>query len=100
MQQTSLLRRNLVSEQNALRNTNEELDAETKNAEELNERILDIQSELAEIEYRGTKLADELKELDAKIAENNSNVSGKKDKLIAILGTCQSTDSISTNSLS
>lgn len=82
MQQTSLLRRNLVSEQNALRNTNEELDAETKNAEELNERILDIQSELAEIEYRGTKLADELKELDAKIAENNSNVSGKKDKLI------------------
>lgn len=82
MQQTSLLRRNLVSEQNVLRNTNEELDTETKNAEELNERILDIQSELAEIEYRGTKLADELKELDAKIAENNSNVSGKKDKLI------------------
>ncbi|MBQ1949802.1 MAG: AAA family ATPase [Treponema sp.] len=82
LQQTSLLRRNLVSEQNTLRSTDEELDNENKNAEEINEKIEEIQSELAEIEHRGLKLADELKELDRQIAENNSNVSGKKDRLI------------------
>ena len=82
MQQTSLLRRNLVSSQNTLRSIEEEYDAESKNADEINERIEEIQQELAEIEHRGIKLAEELKELDSKIAENNSNVSGKKDKLI------------------
>ncbi len=82
MQQTSLLRRNLVSSQNSLRSIEEEYDAESKNADEINERIEEIQQELAEIEHRGIKLAEELKELDSKIAENNSNVSGKKDKLI------------------
>lgn len=82
MQQTSLLRRNLVSSQNSLRSIEEEYDVESKNADEINERIEEIQQELAEIEHRGIKLAEELKELDSKIAENNSNVSGKKDKLI------------------
>ena len=37
--------------------------------------------ELAELEHKGTKLAEELKELDSKIVESNSSVSGKKDKL-------------------
>ena len=82
MQQASLLRRSLVSEQNALRAANEELDEQNKQSEELNEKIIEIQEELAEIEHRGRKLADELKELDAKIAESNSSVSGKKNKLI------------------
>lgn len=82
LQQTSLLRRNLVSEQNTLRTTEDELFSETKRADEMNEQIIEVQDELAEIERRGVKLADELKELDAKIAENNSNVSGKKDTLL------------------
>ncbi len=82
MQQTSLLRRNLVSEQNNLRTSEEELENENKKSEEMTEQIIEIQQELAELEYKGTKLANELKELDAKIAENNSSVSGKKDKLL------------------
>lgn len=82
MQQASLLRRNLVSEQNALRQAQEELETESKKSEDLDEQIVEIQQELAELEYKGTKLADQLKELDAKIAENNSNVTGKKDKLL------------------
>ena len=82
LQQTSLLRRNLVSEQNTLRTTEEELFAETKRSEDMNAQIIEVQEELAEIEHRGVKLADDLKELDSKIAENNSNVSGKKDTLL------------------
>ena len=82
MQQASLLRRNLVSEQNTLREAEEELEAEQRKNEDMDEQIVEIQQELAELEHKGTKLADELKELDAKIAENNSSVSGKKDKLI------------------
>ena len=72
MQQASLLRRNLVSEQNNLRTSEEELENENKKSEEMTEQIIEIQQELAELEYKGTKLANELKELDAKIAENNS----------------------------
>lgn len=82
LQQTSLLRRNLASEQNTLRSTEDELFEENKRFDEMNEQIIGIQEELAEIEHRGIKLADLLKELDSKISENNSNVSGKKDKLI------------------
>lgn len=81
MQQASLLRRNLVSEQNTLRTAQEELDQENKKSEEMDEQIIEIQQELAELEHKGIKLADELKELDQKIAENNSNVTGKQDKL-------------------
>lgn len=81
MREASLLRRNLVSEENNLRANQEEIDLETRNCDEINEKIIEIQEELSEIERRGLKLASELKELDAKIAENNSNVSGKKDKL-------------------
>lgn len=82
MQQASLLRRNLVSEQNTLRSAEEELETEQRKNEDMDEQIVEIQQELAELEHKGTKLADELKELDSKIAENNSSVSGKKDKLI------------------
>ena len=82
MQQASLLRRNLVSEQNTLRTATEELESETRKSDDLNEQIEEIQQDLAELEHRGTKLAEQLKELDSKIAENNSNVTGKKDILI------------------
>lgn len=82
MQQASILRRNLVSEQNTLREAQEEFESETKKADDLNEKIEEIQQDLAELEHKGTKLADELKALDEKIAENNSNVTGKKDILL------------------
>ena len=82
LNQASLLRRSLVSEQNNLRDAEQDLESETKKSDEMNEQIIEIEQEIAELEYKGTKLADQLKELDAKIAENNSNVSGKKDKLI------------------
>lgn len=80
-QQITIFKRSLASEKSNLTTANDELEAENRRFANLNEQIVNIQSELSEIEVRGVKLADELKVLDEKIAESNSNVLGKKDKL-------------------
>ncbi len=80
-QQITFIKRSLTSEQNSLRETEEELFAEQKRGEELNEQIEDIQSELSEIEYRGQQLAKELSVLDGEISKCNKSVSGKSDTL-------------------
>ncbi len=80
-QQTVTLERTLTSEQNSLRDIEDELYSESKRADELNDSIIAVQDELAEIEYRGKKLADELNRLDGEIAECNKSVSGKSDAL-------------------
>ena len=79
--QISVLNRQLTSEQATLHETQDELYAETKRAEEINEQIQTYQDELAEIEYRGKKLADEMNKLDEEIAKANKSVSGKSDTL-------------------
>ena len=71
--QINTLNRQLTSEQATLR--------DTKRAEEINEQIQTYQDELAEIEYRGKKLADEMNKLDEEIAKANKSVSGKSDTL-------------------
>lgn len=79
--QIGMLNRQLASEMATLRETEDELFAETKRAEEINEQINTYQDELAEIEYRGKKLADEMNKLDEEIAKANKSVSGKSDTL-------------------
>ena len=79
--QTVVLERNLTTEQNTLKNIEDELYSENNRQDEINEQINEVQDELAEIEYRGTKLADELKKLDEEIAKCNKSVSGKSDTL-------------------
>lgn len=79
--QASMLNRQLASEKATLQETENELYAETKASEELVERISELQDELAEIEYRGTKLAGEMKQLDDEIAKCNKSVSGKSGTL-------------------
>ena len=59
----------------------DELYIETKRADELREQIITVQDELAEIEYRGKKLADELNKIDEEIIKCNKSVSGKNDAL-------------------
>ncbi len=80
-QQASILRRSLTSQQNTLRDTDDELVNENKHAADLNDQISDVQDELAEIEQKGIALADELKTLDEGIAKCNSSVSGKQNAL-------------------
>ena len=81
-QQAEILRRSLVSEQNTLRENDEELNTENKHAEEMNEQILGVQEDLAAIEVKGRDLAKKLTSLDNEIAECNNSASGQKDKLL------------------
>ncbi len=80
-EQTSTLNRQLTSEQTTLHETEDELFVEQKRSDEINEQINTYQDELAEIEYRGQKLAGEMGKLDQEIAKANESVSGKNDKL-------------------
>ena len=79
--QISFQNRTLASEQNNLRETDDELFTENKRADGIKEQIFTVQDELAEIETRGKKLADELNTLDENIAKCNKSVSGKSDAL-------------------
>ena len=80
-QNVELLRRSLVSEQNNFRQNQEEFEEEQRRQEELNEQIVDIQSELASIERRGQKCADEMSAINNEIVRCNSSVSGTQSKL-------------------
>ena len=80
-QNVELLRRSLVSEQTNLRQNQEEYEEEQRRQEELNEQIIDIQSELASIERRGQECADEMGEINNEIVRCNSSVSGTQNKL-------------------
>ena len=80
--QISLQNRTLTSEQNSLKDVDDEIFAENKHAEDVNEQIKVVQDELAEIEYRGTKLAQELSKIDEEIEKCNKSVSGKNDTLL------------------
>ena len=80
--QVLILQRNLSTEQNSLRGTEDQLYEENKAHEDLQEQIINLQSELAEIEHKGQKLVEEMNSLDEKIQESNCRVSGKKDTLI------------------
>ena len=79
--QISILNRTLASENTLLRETQDELYSENKRAEEIKEQITTLEEELAEIEARGKKLADEMNLLDKEIETCNKSVSGKSDTL-------------------
>ena len=80
-QNVEILRRSLVSEQNNLRQNQEEFEQEQRRRDELNDQIIDVQSELAAIEHRGQKCADEMSEINSEIVRCNSSVSGTQNKL-------------------
>ncbi len=80
-QQEDLIRRNLASEQAALRNNEDELLAETKQQDDINDQIMDIQGELAQIEVRGSQCAEDMGKVNDQIVACNSSVSGKQEKL-------------------
>lgn len=80
-QTADLLKRNLASEQNSLKQNEEELFAEQKNQEDLDERVEDLDSALAEIEKRGQECAAKMGEVDEEIKQRNTSDSGKKDAL-------------------
>ena len=80
-QTADLLKRNLVSEQNALRQNEQDLYLEQKNQEEMEERLSEIASALSEIERRGAECAETVGNLDAEIKQCTASVSGKNSAL-------------------
>ncbi|WP_294427693.1 AAA family ATPase [uncultured Treponema sp.] len=80
-QTAELLKRNLVTEQNALRQNEQDLYLEQKNQEDMDERLSDIASALSEIERRGSECAATMGNLDEEIKRCNTSVSGKKNAL-------------------
>ena len=80
-QTSDLLKRNLVNEQNALRQNEQDLYLEQKNQEDLEERISDLDEALGDIERRGRECADTMGNVDEEIKQCNTSVSGKKNAL-------------------
>ena len=80
-QTAELLKRNLVGEQNALRQNEQDLYLEQKNQEDMDERLSDISEALGDIEKRGRECAEIMGQLDDEIKRYNSNMSGKQNAL-------------------
>ncbi len=82
-EQARLIRRELASQEAALRELENELYAEQKRLEDIREQINEIESELAAIEYKGKTLTTELEKLETDISSRNSDVSSKQTALKA-----------------
>lgn len=80
-EQARLIRRELASQEAALRELENELFSEHKRMEDIREQVQDIESELASIEYRGKTLTAELEKLENDITTRNSDVSSKQSAL-------------------
>ncbi len=80
-EQARLIRRELASQEAALRELENELFTEQKRLEDIREQVSEIESELASIEYRGKTLTSELEKLENEISSRNSDVSSKQDAL-------------------
>jgi chromosome segregation protein len=80
-EQARLIRRELASQEAALRELENELFSEQKRLEDIKEQVSDIESELASIEYKGRTLTAELEKLENDISTKHSDVAGKQDSL-------------------
>ncbi|GHV90920.1 chromosome partition protein Smc [Spirochaetia bacterium] len=77
-EQARLIRRELAGQEGLLKNVRDELFLDRKRFEEINERIADTESELADIERRGIQLTADLEKLEKDIAKRNGDVAGKQ----------------------
>lgn len=82
-EQARLIRRELASQEAALRDLENELWGEQKKLEEIREQVDEIESELSSIEHKGRTLTSELERLETDITSRNSDVTSKQDRLKA-----------------
>ncbi|HKL85991.1 MAG TPA: AAA family ATPase [Treponemataceae bacterium] len=80
-EQARLIRRELASQEAALRELENELYTEQKRLDDIREQLEEIESELASIEYKGKTLTTELEKLETDISSRNSDVSSKQNAL-------------------
>ena len=82
-EQARLIRRELASQEAALKELENEIYAEQKRLEDILEQVSEIESDLAAIEHKGKTLTAELEKLENDISSRNSDVAGKQDALKA-----------------
>jgi chromosome segregation protein len=82
-EQARLIRRDLASQEAALRELENELFTEQKRLDDIREQVNEIESDLASIEYKGRTLTAELEKLESDISSRHSDVAGKQDSLKA-----------------
>jgi chromosome segregation protein len=78
-EQARLIRRELAGQEGQLKNIRDELFLDRKRLEEIGGRIAGTESEIADIEQKGTALTVELEKLEKEIQKQNSSVAGKKE---------------------
>ncbi|HNY22204.1 MAG TPA: AAA family ATPase, partial [Treponemataceae bacterium] len=79
--QARLIRRELASQEAALRELENELFTEQKRLDDIKEQLEEIEGELASIEHKGKTLTAELEKLENDISSRHSDVAGKQDSL-------------------
>lgn len=80
-EQAKLIRRELAGQEGLLKTVRDELFLGRKRFEEINERIADTESELAEIEQKGLRLTADLEKLEKDISKKNGDVAGKQETI-------------------
>ncbi len=80
-EQARLIRRELAGQEGLLKTIEDEIFLEQKRLEDLDERISEAESEIAEMEVEGRRLTEDLENLEREIARSNSDVLGKREKL-------------------
>ncbi|GHV73643.1 chromosome partition protein Smc [Spirochaetia bacterium] len=80
-EQAKLIRRELAGQEGLLKTVRDELFLARKRFEEINERIADTESELADIERKGMQFTADLEKLEKDISKRNGDVAGKRETI-------------------
>ncbi|GMO21910.1 MAG: AAA family ATPase [Spirochaetaceae bacterium] len=80
-EKSRLIRRELAGQEAHLKSIEDELFLSRKRFEEINERILDTEQEIAEIEAKGMALSAKMEKLEKDIEKRSNDVSGKRGEI-------------------
>ena len=79
--QVKLLERQLLSQQNILRDIEDEIFSETNQLNQTEEKLTELEGEINSLEIQGRKLADDLEKLQNDISIKNSDLASKRGKI-------------------
>ena len=80
-EQARLIRRELTGQENHLKTIRDELFLDRKRFEEMNERIMDTENEIVEIENKGKRLTLDLEKLEKDISVKSGDLAGTQDNI-------------------
>ncbi|MDR3312390.1 MAG: AAA family ATPase, partial [Spirochaetaceae bacterium] len=80
-EQIRLLRRELASQESLARENNDEIGVETRRFDDIKEQTVELEGEIASIEYQGRQMTERHEGLGREIAVKSAAVSGSKQSL-------------------